>query len=60
MFFKLVEKKDVIIVLKKDNLFIIAPVIYVIIGVGIDFHYNKFTKFLKLRKLLSAGFRFDL
>ena len=53
MLFKLIKEKDVIIILKENDLFVVPSVINVIIGVGIDFHYTKLTKFYKLHNMHS-------
>jgi hypothetical protein len=56
MFFELIKKETIIIFLKKDDLFVIPPVVNVIIGFGIGLQirfyfvnalvcYFKFTEF---------------
>ncbi len=50
MLFELIKKINIIFVFKENEVFVIAPVVYVIAGIGINFHSNKLTKFLKLRK----------
>ena len=39
MLFKLAKEKDIIFFLKKDEFFVISPIVNVIVGVGVDFHY---------------------
>lgn len=38
MFFKLIEKEDVIVVFKEDKVFVVSSVVDVVVGFGIDLH----------------------